>query len=392
MAKFTAAYIKTLAPRLTPYFVTETDSPGFKLRVLPSGTLSFYFISKSESLKQSIILGRYPEVSIASAREIYRSLRDKSLSTKRDIDSMNLLSNGVDSVETAIRRYEQTALTSLREKTQLDYRGHIKFLRKFFLETNSSTSAINVVFTRANLRPYIKEIALRHPTTAKQRAVVLNRIMDPYLDSGVILEDPLTRLNIKGACKPRQRFLDKEELRLLFAAMVTSQAHPSTLKAIRLQLLTGLRPGEVCRLQRKNIVGASISLLGSETKSKQPLMLPLSSVALSLLQELTEPTGKSQYLLSTDRRFRHQLSLATVEQCLERLCVRSGIPHATPHDLRRTVATHLGALKHNSAVIDAVLNHAPVGVTQRHYNHYDHAEEKALAMGAVEDLMTSLGL
>jgi integrase len=49
-------------------------------------------------------------------------------------------------------------------------------------------------------------------------------------------------------------------------------------------------------------------------------------------------------------------------------------------------------MKHSNDVIDAVLNHAPVGVTQRHYNHYEYMEEKVAAMKDIEELMTSLGL
>ena len=392
MAKFTAAYIKTLSPRSKPYYVTENGSPGFKLRIQTSGTLSFYFITKTGGPTQTHSLGRYPEVTVASARQSYRELKNQSLSKKIEITRTNRLLNDVDSVDRAITRYEENVLPLLREKTQTDYRSQLKFLRVFFSENSYLTSPVSDVFTRVILRPYIKDLALKHPTTAKHRAVVLNRIMEPYLDMGVITEDPLARLKIRGACKPRQRFLDKEELRSLFTVMKTSQAHPSTLKTLRIQLLTGLRPGEVCKLQGKNIVDGAIRLMGIETKSNRQFSLPLSSVAQRLLCDASEHLGKTQYLMSTDRRYRKKLSLGTVEQCLERLCLRGGIPHTTPHDLRRTVATHLGAMKYSNDVIDAVLNHAPIGVTQRHYNHYDNMEEKVAAMRDVEELMTSLGL
>jgi integrase len=392
MAKFSTAYLKTLVPRSTPYYVTEDGSPGFKLRVMASGSLSFYYVSKVRGASQSCVLGRYPTMTIASARAAYRALKDELLSNKIEVNNMNRLSKGVDSVETAITRYEETVLPLLREKTQADYRGQLKFLRMFFSENNYLDAPINTVFTRVILRPYIKELSLRYPTTAKHRSVVLNRIMEPYLDMGTITEDPLARLRILGASKPRQRFLNKEELGSLFKAMKTSQAHPATLRTLRIQLLTGLRPGEVCKLQGKNIVDDAISLLGVETKSNRHLVLPLSRTAHGLLQDASEPLGKTQFLMSTDRRYRKRLSLSAVEKCLARLCICIGIPHTTPHDLRRTVATHLGAMKYSNDVIDAVLNHAPVGVTQRHYNHYEYMEEKVAAMRDVEELMTSLGL
>ena len=55
---------------------------------------------------------------------------------------------------------------------------------------------------------------------------------------------------------------------------------------------------------------------------------------------------------------------------------------ATVHDLRRTMATHLGDLDIDRLVIGKLLNHAEAGVTGRVYDLGAYAEPKRLAMAA----------
>ena len=60
-----------------------------------------------------------------------------------------------------------------------------------------------------------------------------------------------------------------------------------------------------------------------------------------------------------------------VSYAMARACRRIGLVgdrSASPHDFRRTVATWLADRGERSEVIEAILGHAPQGVTRRHYN------------------------
>ena len=50
------------------------------------------------------------------------------------------------------------------------------------------------------------------------------------------------------------------------------------------------------------------------------------------------------------------------------------------HDLRRTVATHLGEMEYPDEVIERILNHAPRSTAGRHYNHAKHMEPMRRAL------------
>ncbi len=50
------------------------------------------------------------------------------------------------------------------------------------------------------------------------------------------------------------------------------------------------------------------------------------------------------------------------------------------HDLRRTLATRLGAMGISDEVIGKILNHAPTTVTGKHYNHAQRFSDMKAAL------------
>lgn len=66
--------------------------------------------------------------------------------------------------------------------------------------------------------------------------------------------------------------------------------------------------------------------------------------------------------------------LCLINHYLKRLCIQTGLPHTTPHQLRHTVATIISEQGFSEAVIAAILGHEKDNnVTRR----YTHAREKA---------------
>jgi integrase len=62
----------------------------------------------------------------------------------------------------------------------------------------------------------------------------------------------------------------------------------------------------------------------------------------------------------------------------------------SPHDLRRTVATRLSQSGIPAEDVSAVLNHVRTDVTGRHYDHYQRAAEKRLALDAWATTVTEI--
>ena len=58
-AKITTRLVKSLAPRVEPYEVFDTDLAGFILRVQPSGHMSFYLAYRTpDGHRNRLRLGR----------------------------------------------------------------------------------------------------------------------------------------------------------------------------------------------------------------------------------------------------------------------------------------------------------------------------------------------
>jgi integrase len=67
---------------------------------------------------------------------------------------------------------------------------------------------------------------------------------------------------------------------------------------------------------------------------------------------------------------------------MQALCSNLEIDRVTPHDLRRSGATGLGALQWDRLIISKILNHVDAGVTGQVYDLHDRLPQKRLAMEA----------
>jgi integrase len=62
----------------------------------------------------------------------------------------------------------------------------------------------------------------------------------------------------------------------------------------------------------------------------------------------------------------------------------------TAHDLRRTAATRIAAAGVPGEDVSAILGHVRAGVTGRHYDHYDRADEKRRALERWARILASI--
>lgn len=111
---------------------------------------------------------------------------------------------------------------------------------------------------------------------------------------------------------------------------------------------------------------------------------PLPSFALDLLEEAKVEEAKelacgSKWVFPGQSEGR-SLSPGTISQAIIKNRELFGIGHYTAHDLRRSVASHMGELGVNEFHISRVLNHKIPGTTSKHYNHHKYFSEKLQAL------------
>lgn len=107
-----------------------------------------------------------------------------------------------------------------------------------------------------------------------------------------------------------------------------------------------------------------------------PHRVPLAPLARAILAEIPEP--HSGWLFPSPRGS-GPVGGQSVDHAMRRNRDALGIGEATPHDLRRTAASHMTSIGVSRLVVSKVLNHAEPGVTAVYDRHsYDFEKRAAL--------------
>jgi integrase len=172
-------------------------------------------------------------------------------------------------------------------------------------------------------------------------------------------------------------------------------------------MLTGQRRNEIADLRRCEIVDDTIVLPGERTKNGRKHIVPLSKPAQTILSACTRDDDDEFVFWRTctrdgDDRFvfrrRHGdrviTSYAKPKRLLDAALLKRGHTLApwVLHDLRRSVATHMGEIGIQPHVIEAVLNHvggSRAGVAGV-YNKSKLEEPKRQALAAWAEYLMAL--
>jgi integrase len=158
----------------------------------------------------------------------------------------------------------------------------------------------------------------------------------------------------------RDRILDRDELRALGRAIEQTKS-PAT-AVVRLIALTGLRRGEACRLQWREVdeLGHCLRLEVTKTgRSTRPLGKP----ALDFVRSLPRAEGVAWVFPRSDGQ-----APAELKKPIATLFRDAGLGgDAQSHALRRTFASVAADLGFGDATIAELLGHARRCVTERHY-------------------------
>ncbi len=108
--------------------------------------------------------------------------------------------------------------------------------------------------------------------------------------------------------------------------------------------------------------------------------MPLSSLALELVEEAKALAEDSPWLFPSPQSPDKPLTAGSVDNAMRLSRKALRLENLTPHDLRRTCATGLGALGVDRFIIARVLNHAERDVTGQVYDKYSYEPQKRVAL------------
>jgi integrase len=357
MSNFTDTYIKALKPTTKRY--EEYEGGGFGIRVAPTGVKTWIYRYKINGKTDKLTLGHYPTMSLANAK-------------KRFAELSGLRREGHNPKE-IIEQEEQKENNTVAKLVQAWYSGYAEKFRKKHPQIKRQ---INV-----DIIPLLGSIPLEKIQTldiakaldtivARGAPVHANRVLSTIkqafnygVSRGNLPYNPASSIrarDIGGTEKPRERFLSMDEIKKvwLFLDNEKSKMTLHTKSAVKIILLTGVRTAELRLAQWDEInLEESLWTIPAEyCKSGVSVKIHLSPQVKGILNELKKVCDTGHVIYGIDNNT--PLSENALTRAINRIQDRVGIPHWTPHDLRRTFATQLGeTLRIDPVVIEKCLAH-----------------------------------
>ena len=159
----------------------------------------------------------------------------------------------------------------------------------------------------------------------------------------------------------RQRFLTAEETRRLIAAIDEEQNQVAA-QAIKLLLLTGGRRSEITQAKWEHVDWQRRTLLVPVSKSGKPRTIALNGAAIELLQSVPRLQG-SEYIFPSPYSGH---PFASLFYPWDRIRRRAGLDDVRLHDLRHSFASFLVNQGVSLYVVQGLLGHTQVRMTQRY--------------------------
>jgi integrase len=237
---------------------------------------------------------------------------------------------------------------------------------------------------RRDLRELLDKVADRGaPREAQQRRQVARVMFRWALSQDLIEIDPTAGLASYGTSPRRDRVLTDEEIKLVWDWLSTGAVPEGYAEALKLQLATGARIGEVAGMQvaEVDLTTWLWTLPENRSKNGRARVTPLVGLAREIVAARCQ-TSSDGPLFWSERGLRLDSNL--VASMLVKHRKEVPIEHFTSHDLRRTVATGLVDLGIPYELVAAVIGHE-VGAREvktliRHYVRTDLLERKSNAL------------
>lgn len=385
--KLTAAMVKGAKPRKKLYRLA--DGGGLMLTIMPNGTKYWHFRFRTRGKEQLVSFGPARELSLAEAREKRKEARAglRNGLTPQATRQINAAAQRDTFKSLAMEWYERKSATWSNKKHR----------------QNILASLENDVFPQIGDKP-VREITARDILDTVQLIVdrgstdtasrTLQRI-GSVMKLGVVLRmienSPADGLS-EWVSVPRGGHLpalQPAELGTLLHTLdspesLKSALRPVTILAIELQMLTVLRPGELCHGEWTEIDldAATWTIAAAKMKMSRPHIVPLSQQALVAIRELYQRTGNNRWMFPGTRGAA-TMSGQTVNQAIKRLGF--GGRHCA-HGFRTTFSTWANeSTSFSEDVIEYQLAHIPANKVRAAYNRAKYFDDRKRLMQAWAD-------
>ncbi len=382
--------IRALRPKDKAY--KATDGEGLYLLVTAQGSRLWRFDYRFQGKRQTLSLGKYPEVGLADARQ-------------RRFESRQLLAQGRDPGSIKKSRHvaandnfatlaedwlEKRRKEGLAQPTLDKLEWFVALARD-----DLGTMPVREIGTAEVLKVLRRVEARERYHSAKRLRTTLSRIFKYGIASGRAERDPAADLSealTSIPVKPRAAITTASGL----AGVLRTVAEYEGAKEVRIGLLLLIhlfcRPGELRHMEwvELDLEKKLWAIPAPKMKMRVPHTVPLSAQSVQLLQELAALTGSGRYCFPSIRSPLKPISENTLNAALRRLGYTK--EEVCSHGFRSTASTLLNEFgKFNPDAIEAQLAHRPRGGSVRGaYLRGEFFEERIAMMAWWSDYLDKL--
>lgn len=325
------------------------DGQGLYLRIRPNGRRVWVLKSQRGGRTQWTTLGTYPALSLAEARQAAEQQR-RTVATPA-------------TTQAVWAQYHAHLTRTTKRPDIVAQQVEANLLPR--------VGALPITrVTRRQIAAAVQAVADRGALTSARRTLTYAKQLWRYaLSQGYVHTDvtaDMRGVEFGGRERSRERFLDTEELRTFVRWLRHAQGTPTQL-ALALLLLTGQRASEVIQFHPEQVRHRWWTIPATATKQRRVQRVYLSPPAWAVVRWARRTHPQTPFACS----------LYGLAQATRRFAQREQLPPFTPHDLRRTMSTHLAELGAAPHVVEHMLGHRLTGVLAAYnWSTYD-AERQA---------------
>lgn len=376
---FTDVRIRNLKPKKERYYVWEDGKTNLGVRVAPSGRKTFAYSYRFEGRTRRMFLGQYPRIRLANARRMVAEAQEKLI---KGVDP------GAESIkkkkaerdaETVVDLAEEYLEKWARPRKRTSHEDE-RALRVDVLPLWGKRKAKDI--TRRDVIKLLDGIVDRgSPIQANRTLTIIRKMFNFAVGRDILDASPCVQIPRPSPENTRDRVLNENELKAFWNNLPKAKMGEGTRLALKFQLLTATRKGEIVRAEWSEIDlhKKLLTIPAKKSKNKRANTVPLSPQAIDILKRIKKLSDNSPWLFPSPRGKEIPVTTRSVSRAVKNNLDAFEIDPWVPHDLRRTAASHMTAMGIPRLHVSKVLNHTEGGVTAIYDRHsYDKEKRQAL--------------
>lgn len=378
------------------------DGDGLYILVKPNGAKWWRFDYSIDGTRKTLSLGVYPVTGLANARRKAQDARiqisngiDPSNSRKESKASKQLAAENAKRVDAGLpilNSFKHVALDWLASTahTVRDITQNKKIQRfekhVFPVIGDMGICEIKSPAIFSLVKPLFNKLETAHRVHAE-----ISSVFSYAIAHGITDYDPAQAVAAQIPAKKvkhRAALTEPKDVAQLLRDISCYQGTFIVQCAFRLSPLLFQRPGEIRQMEWKDI-----DLMAKEwryfvTKTEVLHIVPLSTQAVSILEEIKPYTGAARYVFPSSRGDGRPMSDNTIRTALRTLGYDSDV--MTPHGFRTTASTLLNEQGWSPDAIERQLSHMPKDQIRAAYNRAQYLEERRRMMQSWADYLDGL--